>query len=92
LSSEQVHAYVDQLAKALELLGVAIIVGGIALATWKYVRDSIRGGDWQSVYPSYRSNIGRGILLGLELSARTLLQRLPPRLRSRVSGCWLQSC
>jgi uncharacterized membrane protein len=67
LSSEQVHAFVDQLAKALELFGIAIIVGGITLAIWKFVRDGIRGGDWQSVYPSYRSNIGRGILLGLEL-------------------------
>jgi uncharacterized membrane protein len=67
LASEQIHVFVDQLAKALELFGVAIIVGGIALATWKFVRDGIRGGDWQSVYPAYRSNIGRGILLGLEL-------------------------
>ena len=61
--TEQIHAYVDQLAKALELAGVAIIVGGIVLATWWFIRD----GDWQSAYPKYRSNIGRGILLGLEL-------------------------
>ena len=30
--TEQAHAFVDQLAKGLELIGVAIIVGGIALA------------------------------------------------------------
>ena len=65
--TEQVHAFVDQLAKALELLGVAIIVGGIALATLKFVRDGTRTSDWESAYPNYRSNIGRGILLGLEL-------------------------
>jgi uncharacterized membrane protein len=65
--TEQVHAFVDQIAKALELVGVAIIVGGIALATLTFVRDGRRAGGWKSVYPDYRSNIGRGILLGLEL-------------------------
>ena len=65
--TEQVHAFVDQLAKALELVGVAIIVGGIVLATLRFVRDGRRAHDWQSAYPNYRSNIGRGILLGLEL-------------------------
>ena len=65
--TEQIHAYVDQFAKALELAGVAIIVGGIVLATWWFIRDGGRAGDWQSGYLNYRSNIGRGILLGLEL-------------------------
>ena len=65
--SEQAHAFVDQLAKALELVGVAIILGGITLATLSFLRDCVRTGDWQSAYPRYRSNIGRGILLGLEL-------------------------
>ena len=67
LLSEQVHTYVDQIAKALELIGVAIIVGGIALATLKFVRDASRSANWEAAYPDYRSNIGRGILLGLEL-------------------------
>jgi uncharacterized membrane protein len=65
--TEQIHAFVDLLAKALELVGVAIIVGGIVLATLKFIRDGRRAGDWEAAYPAYRSNIGRGILLGLEL-------------------------
>ena len=65
--TEQAHAFVDQLAKGLELIGVAMIVGGIALATLTFIRDGRRTGDWQSAYARYRSNIGRGILLGLEL-------------------------
>ena len=65
--ADQVHAFVDQLAKALELIGVTIIVGGIVLATLRFVRDGRLTHDWQSAYPNYRSNIGRGILLGLEL-------------------------
>ena len=65
--TDQVHAFVDQLAKALELIGVTIIVGGIVIATLRFVRDGRLTHDWQSAYPNYRSNIGRGILLGLEL-------------------------
>jgi uncharacterized membrane protein len=65
--TEQSHAFVDQLAKVLELAGVAIILGGIVLATVSFVRDVVRTSDWRSAYPRYRSDIGRGILLGLEL-------------------------
>jgi uncharacterized membrane protein len=65
--TEQIHAYVDLLAKALELAGVAIIVGGIIIATLTFIRDGRRAGNWESAYSYYRSNIGRGILLGLEL-------------------------
>src|SRR6516162_7013833 len=65
--TEQLHAFVDQLAKALEYVGVAIILGGIIIATVTFVRDGIRASDWRSAYPRYRSDIGRGILLGLEL-------------------------
>lgn len=65
--SEHIHAYVDQLAKALELFGVGVVVGGIALATIVFVREGQRAGDWAGAYLSYRANIGRGILLGLEL-------------------------
>jgi uncharacterized membrane protein len=66
-TTEQIHVFVDLLAKALELVGVAIIVGGIMLATVTFVRDGARASDWRSAYPRYRSDIGRGILLGLEL-------------------------
>jgi len=65
--TEQVHALVDQLAKVLELVGVAVILGSIILATIAFLRDSSRTKDWRLAYPSYRSDIGRGILLGLEL-------------------------
>jgi uncharacterized membrane protein len=64
---EQIHVYVDQLANALKLVGVAITVGGVVLATWWFIRDGSRTGKWQSAYLNYRSNVGRGILLGLEL-------------------------
>jgi uncharacterized membrane protein len=58
--------WMEPLATALELLGVAVIVFGVLLATWLYVRD------WtahrrEGAYERYRANLGRGILLGLEL-------------------------
>ena len=40
--TEQAHALVDQFAKALELVGVAIILGGIFLATVTFLRE----GQW----------------------------------------------
>ncbi|MBM0205254.1 DUF1622 domain-containing protein [Micromonospora sp. STR1s_5] len=58
---------VDQLAKFIELAGVAIILGGIVLASFLFVRDGARTGAWRAAYDAYRSNLGRGILLGLEL-------------------------
>ena len=67
MHTEQIHAVVDLFAKALELVGVGIILGGIILATVKFLRDGWRTRDWRSAYPGYRSDIGRGILLGLEL-------------------------
>jgi uncharacterized membrane protein len=65
--TEQAHAFVDQIAKLIELVGVAIIVLGLILSTFAYFRDGLRQRDWRSAYERYRSNLGRGILLGLEL-------------------------
>ena len=67
MNTEGAHAFVDQLAKLLELVGVGIIIGGVALAAVLFVRSGIRGGQWQAAYQACRSNLGRGILLGLEL-------------------------
>lgn len=64
--SPSIHETVDIFAKALELLGVAIVVGAIALSSAVFLRDGVRDG-WTPAYQACRSNIGRGILLGLEL-------------------------
>lgn len=37
------------------------------LAGFLFARSGSRGGDWQAAYQECRSNLGRGILLGLEL-------------------------
>jgi uncharacterized membrane protein len=65
--TERAHALVDLLARGLELVGVAIIIGGIVLASLVFLREGARRGVWRTAYSTYRANLGRGILLGLEL-------------------------
>lgn len=67
MNLEQAHAVVDVLAKLIELVGVGIILGGVLLASAVFVREGLRSAGWRSAYERYRSNLGRGILLGLEL-------------------------
>jgi uncharacterized membrane protein len=59
-----VRDYIDYAAFGLELAGVAVIIAGAVIATFAYLRDpeGLVGG-----YDHYRANLGRGILLGLEL-------------------------
>ncbi len=66
-SLTQLHGYIEQLANLLELMGVSIIVLGVAVATGIFLRDGIRRHEWRDGYDRYRANLGRGILLGLEL-------------------------
>ena len=61
------RASVDQLARLLELVGVAIIIGGVIIAGFLFVHSGLTGRGWRSAYEQCRSNLGRGILLGLEL-------------------------
>jgi uncharacterized membrane protein len=65
--TDAAHAYVDELARLLEFAGVAIIIGGVFVASFLFARSGRATGDWRSAYELYRSNLGRGILLGLEL-------------------------
>ncbi|HEU4968420.1 DUF1622 domain-containing protein [Sphingomonas sp.] len=61
------HAIIEQLAKLLEIAGVAIILGGVVLASAIFVRAGLASRNWRLSYEQYRANLGRGILLGLEL-------------------------
>ncbi len=56
----------EPLASLLEFSGVVVIVIGVVLASINYIRDAIsRPGEL--AYARYRANLGRGILLGLEI-------------------------
>jgi uncharacterized membrane protein len=57
----------EPVATGLELFGVAVIVGGILWATARFLLRDLRSGDGIKAYERYRANLGRGILLGLEI-------------------------
>jgi uncharacterized membrane protein len=55
------------IAHALELGGVAVILGGVAWAAIGGARRLLTEGPSEAAYSAIRADLGRGILLGLEL-------------------------
>ncbi len=53
-------------ATGLEFFGVGVILIGVVVATIGYIRDLFFGSRGVA-YERYRANLGRGILLGLEI-------------------------
>jgi uncharacterized membrane protein len=66
MDEQGISRLLEPAAMALEILGVAVIVLGTILATLKFL-SAFRQGRRKAAYDSYRANLGRGILLGLEL-------------------------
>jgi uncharacterized membrane protein len=58
-------SWMEWVARLLEWVGVAVIIGGATLATGKALIE-LRSGSRAGAYDRYRANLGRGILLGLE--------------------------
>ena len=54
-------------AAALEMLGIAIILLAVVVTAVAWLRTGVRTGRWSDAYDGARANLGRGILLGLEL-------------------------
>ncbi len=54
------------IAQAIEVLGILVTLGGGAIATFSFLRRLWRQERFEQLYPAYRSNLGRAILLGLE--------------------------
>lgn len=69
--SAEAPGTIEQVAVALtiatEAMGIAVIVVGVAIATAIFVREGFGALGWAPAYQRYRANLGRGILLGLEL-------------------------
>jgi uncharacterized membrane protein len=53
-------------SEALEILSFAVILLAVAISTGIYLLR-LRHADFESNYRDYRANLGRGILIGLEL-------------------------
>jgi uncharacterized membrane protein len=67
LNRAAVAGVLEQVASAIEIAGVAIIVLGGLIATAKMVRDGLGPPRWTAALQRYRANLGMAILLGLEL-------------------------
>jgi uncharacterized membrane protein len=63
----QAHAWAEVMARLIELAGVGVIVLGVALSLLVCATQLLRRRAWPATYADLRSNLGRGILLGLEL-------------------------
>jgi uncharacterized membrane protein len=55
------------ISRCIELSGVVILVFGLVVATLRYLFASTSGSADISPYQQYRRDIGRAILLGLEI-------------------------
>ncbi|WP_182083905.1 DUF1622 domain-containing protein [Aureimonas sp. ME7] len=53
--------------RAIEVFGILAIVVGIVGATIRYLREWLSSAPGEDTYRTYRSSVGRSILLGLEL-------------------------
>lgn len=59
------HQFVELAGQAAEIAGVLLIIGGLLVASARYVVPSRLNGS--SRYQRYRQDLGRAILLGLEV-------------------------
>src|SRR5215212_4959904 len=64
---EAIDAAMHWIATGIEVTGVGIIVVGATAATVVFVYGGLMSVGWPAAFRRYRANLGRGILLGLEL-------------------------
>jgi uncharacterized membrane protein len=66
-SRAELNPHLTQVSMLIEATGVVVIVVAAVVATIAFVLGGLSSGDWQGALRRYRANLGRGILLGLEL-------------------------
>lgn len=57
----------EGLGEVIDFAGVLVIVGGVIFATISFLSTAFKIEDSQKQYRVFRNNLGRAILLGLEL-------------------------
>lgn len=62
-----VESWLRYCGATIEVGGIVIMVLGLLLATWVFLRNWWRRGCFENLYKEYRSNLGRAIMLGLEV-------------------------
>lgn len=61
------HAWADLTARLIELAGVGVIALGVVVSGLAALGQLLNRRPWAEVYTRLRANLGRFILLGLEL-------------------------
>src|SRR3954470_10304785 len=64
---EMINTALEWISTGIEVTGVGIMVIGAAAATVVFVYGGLVSVGWPAAFRLYRANLGRGILLGLEL-------------------------
>lgn len=64
---DRLDGYLHTAGRLIEVAGIVVIVAGVVLATALYLGRVLRQGGAAGAFEAYRANLGRGILLGLEL-------------------------
>jgi len=62
-----IFLFADTIGKILDLFGVLVIMGGVIISTAHFLSGIFDNANRETLYKSYRKNLGRSILLGLEL-------------------------
>jgi len=62
-----IDPWMHVIASCFEAVGVAIIVTGAVVASGMFLVGGFGGVGWPAAFRLYRANLGRAILLGLEL-------------------------
>jgi uncharacterized membrane protein len=65
--NEIVDPRVHAVSKGVEIAGVVVMLVGDFVASVAFVHGSLFVGDWPESFERFRANLGRSILLGLEL-------------------------
>ncbi len=62
-----IHSLVVAAATLLQYFSVLVLIGAVVAASAVFAVQGVRRHDWRDAFDQYRANLGRGILLGLEL-------------------------
>jgi uncharacterized membrane protein len=65
--NEIVDPWVHVISKGVEIAGVVVMLAGGFVASVAFVHGSLFVGGWPESFERFRANLGRSILLGLEL-------------------------
>lgn len=64
---ETIDPWMHAISTCVEVAGVAVIVVGAIIASLSFLYAGAVTKGWPTAFTSYRANLGRAILLGLEL-------------------------